>query len=293
MSEKTTLVAIVADSGLDRDRSDFMLTAFGDSEKIAHYWGEKAKTIVVTGPEQVTDMLLARTGRLFLRDKRIAIEHTRKAMKEQALREGKAIDGVAKFLTGLIEPIETYLDEQEHYVEIQAKKKAEADRIEAERLAAEEAAKQAEAALAEQVRIKAENDKLRAEAEKNRAKLVAEQEARAKVERDAAAAKAKAEAEKNRAAREAAQAKAKAEAEASLAKAKAEKVLADAKAKAIRVSVAAKAKTDEEHRRELAKLEEVRLAAEKKTKEEHDRFARELANMIECPNCHHRFQRSQ
>jgi len=100
---------------------------------------------VVTKEDQTAEMDMARVGRLFLRDKRIAIEKARKELKEQALREGKAIDGIANVLKALIVPIEEYLGKQERFVEIQddikrqaliaeAEKKAEDERIEAERI---------------------------------------------------------------------------------------------------------------------------------------------------------------
>ena len=49
---------------------------------------------------------MAREGRLFLAQKRIDVEKARKALKEQSLRKGQAIDAIAKFLTSLIEPTE-------------------------------------------------------------------------------------------------------------------------------------------------------------------------------------------
>jgi len=53
---------------------------------------------------------------------RIEIEKTRKALKEQSLRKGQAIDSIAKYLTSLVSPIEEYLKQQEDFAEIQAAK---------------------------------------------------------------------------------------------------------------------------------------------------------------------------
>jgi hypothetical protein len=72
---------------------------------------------------------MAREGRLFLKEKRVFIEKTRKDLKEQSLREGKAIDGIANVLKALIEPIEKYLEQQEKFIEIQ-----EDNRIEEQKL---------------------------------------------------------------------------------------------------------------------------------------------------------------
>ena len=113
------LMKIVESSGLEKTKAAFVLEKFQDYFKIADEWEKKAKVLSVTSPQQVAEMKMAREGRLFLRAKRIDIEKARKELKEQSLREGKAIDGIANVLKALIEPIEEYLDRQERFVEIQ------------------------------------------------------------------------------------------------------------------------------------------------------------------------------
>ena len=113
------LFKIVESSGLEKTKAAFVLEKFQDYFKIADEWEKKAKVLSVTSPQQVAEMKMAREGRLFLRAKRIDIEKARKELKEQSLREGKAIDGIANVLKALIEPIEEYLDRQERFVEIQ------------------------------------------------------------------------------------------------------------------------------------------------------------------------------
>jgi hypothetical protein len=117
------LQVLVRESGLEQSKAQVLLERFQDYFQIAAEWEAKAKTIKVTDAKQQADMQMARVGRLFLREKRIAIENTRKELKEQSLREGKAIDGLANVLKAVIVPIEEYLDQQEHFVEIEAKKK--------------------------------------------------------------------------------------------------------------------------------------------------------------------------
>lgn len=201
------LQTIIANSGLQGHKAEGILIDFQSYFDIAAEWEAKAKTIIVTDCSQKDEMELARKGRLFLKDKRIAIEKRRKELKEDALREGQAIDGIAKVLKGLIEPIENYLEEQEKFVEIQqeaarrkakfeADQKAEAERLETEKKAAEE-----------QKRIREENELLRKEAaERDRAIAKERQEAEAKVR--SAEAKAKAEKEAARKALEDAERKA-------------------------------------------------------------------------------------
>ena len=126
------LQTIVQQSGLEKNKAEFILQQFQDYFKIAAEWEEKAKTIVVTDESQTTDMEMARVGRLFLRDKRLTIEKATKSLKEQCIRERKAIDGIANVLKALIVPTEEYLKEQEKFVELKEKREEEAKKIEEE-----------------------------------------------------------------------------------------------------------------------------------------------------------------
>jgi len=157
------LEIIVKESGLEAIKAKSIINNFQNYFDIAADWEIKAKTVVVTNENQLADMKMARVGRLFLREKRIAIENARKELKEQSLREGKAIDGIANILKALIIPIEEYLDKQEHFIEIKQEQKrlmlqAESDsKEEADRIAKEESDRK------EQERIRVENEKMRKE----------------------------------------------------------------------------------------------------------------------------------
>lgn len=262
------LQVIVAESGLETTKAQFVLEKFQSYFQIAAEWEAKAKTIVVTDESQTAEMQLARVGRLFLRDKRIKIEKARKELKEQALREGKAIDGIAKVLKNLIEPIESYLDKQEHFVEIKAAEKEEKERIERERKAEEERIAKEKAEAEERERIRIENERLKAEAAERERKAAEDKKAHEEL---LAAERAKAAAEKK-----AVEDKAKAEAE------KQEKLLAEQKAKADAERKAA----EEKALKEKQKIE-AKAAAEKKEKE---RLAEIIKNQIECPFCHRKFE---
>src|SRR5262249_42943564 len=73
--------------------------------------------IVVTDENDKRGMKLARDSRLALREIRVNAEKARKRLKEDSLRRGKAIDGIANVLKALIEPIEAHLLEQESFAE--------------------------------------------------------------------------------------------------------------------------------------------------------------------------------
>lgn len=91
----------------------------------AEAWKTKAETLVVTDVSQVREMKMAREARLALKDIRVNVEKTRKELKEDSLRKGKAIDGIANVIKYLIEPIESHLEQQERFAEVyEAKRKA-------------------------------------------------------------------------------------------------------------------------------------------------------------------------
>lgn len=280
------LEVIVKESQLEPSKAQYILENFKDYFEIAAEWEAKAKTLIVTRPDQVTEMQMARTGRLFLREKRIAVENSRKKLKEQSLREGKAIDGIANVLKALIVPIEEYLDAQERFVEIEQEKKDAALRAEIEKRMEEERIAKEKAEAEERERIRLENERLKKEAiEKER--QVAEE--RKQQETILATERAKAEAERKRQEDILAQERAKAEAERK--KAEAEKRALEETARKEREAQERKvaeerAKVDEAKRR-TAEAARKKLEAERKEKE---RLAEILKNQVECPVCHHKFQ---
>ena len=249
MEERNELAIIVRESGLEATKAQVMLDNFGDYFKVAAEWEARAKTIIVKDASQVVDMKMARTGRLFLREKRIAIEKTRKELKEQALREGKAIDGIANVLKALIVPIEEHLEQQEKFVEIKAAAEAEARRIEAEKKAEEERIAKEKAEAEERERIRLENIRLQKEAEERERAITAE---RAKVE-----------AERQRKEKELAEERARVERERQAEREKQERILAEQKKRA---------------EAERAKVEAEKAAVEAK-----------LKAMLTCPKCGHKF----
>ena len=220
---------VPADSGLELAAKTSLEIAFSGFFSEAAKWKAHAATI--------TDPKLARTGRLELKNIRVAAEKKRKELKEDSLRMGKAIDGANNILLALIVPIEKGLEDIEKQEERRIA--AELERLTAERLNAIEPyidpasprpnvgsltpeqfaamlsdakllfeTKAAAAAKAEQERI----EKEKAEAEE-RARIAAEN-IRLKAEADKREAELKAERAATEKARLEAEAKAKAEREA-------------------------------------------------------------------------------
>lgn len=117
------LQVIVEQSGLEQNKVQELLSHFGTDFNEARQVAEASKGIVVTSEDQIEQMAEARKARLSLQKIRVRVEHTRKELKEQALREGKAIDGAANIIKAIIVPIEEHLEKQEKFAEEMAIKR--------------------------------------------------------------------------------------------------------------------------------------------------------------------------
>lgn len=131
-TDNAELVTIAKESGLAETKVEGLLSRFGESFSSTKQALEDAKGITVTKEDDVAGMDKARTARLRLKNIRIATENTRKELKEQSLRESKAIDGMANIIKAMIIPAEEHLEKQEKFAENLAQERA--LRIEAERL---------------------------------------------------------------------------------------------------------------------------------------------------------------
>ena len=113
----TELSVVLQENPLETVKAKDLLSQFEDFFKQAKGWKENALKIIVTEESQVELMSQAREARKTLQDIRIATEKTRVRLKEQSLREGKAIDGMANIIKAVIIPLEEHLMEQEKFVE--------------------------------------------------------------------------------------------------------------------------------------------------------------------------------
>lgn len=120
------LLTLIENSKVELSTAQSLELAFKDAFTQAKEWEEKAKTIKVTDATQLKEMKLARESRLAIRPIRTGVDKKRKELKADALNYGRAVDACANYLTGLLEPIEEYLLEQEEFA-----KRIEAERTEA------------------------------------------------------------------------------------------------------------------------------------------------------------------
>jgi hypothetical protein len=131
-NQTNELVVTLKESGLQQNKVEMLLNSFGESFQQAKEIVNNSKDIVVTEETQTELMKQARTARLSLRKLRSDVENNRKTLKEQSLREGKAIDGIANIIKALVIPVEEHLEQQEKFAELRAaerKAKRLADRI--------------------------------------------------------------------------------------------------------------------------------------------------------------------
>jgi colicin import membrane protein len=279
---------IVNESGLSNTLADNLVHAFGPPFAEASAIVAESRQIHVTDATQLTEMKSARTARHKLREIRTAAEKQRKAMKEDSLRMGKAIDNVAKTIALLTEPEEARLEECEKF----------AERAEAARKASLKAAREqllrpfnidtgfydlgsmpeaTFANLLESTRI-AHEAKIAAAKKAEDERLAAEQarrdeEARIRAENE----RLRAEREAQEKAAQAERAKAEAERKAIEAKHAAERKAADDKARAEREAAEAKLRAEREAREKLEREQREREQAEAQRKAAEARAAKKAA----------------
>lgn len=119
IQEKNELLVIIDQSGVEQQTSQTLKEKFLPFFEQAERWKRKAEAIVVTDASQKHEMQIARQARLALREIRINADKTRKALKEDSLRYGRAVQGVYNVIEFLVKPIEDHLENQERFVEIQ------------------------------------------------------------------------------------------------------------------------------------------------------------------------------
>lgn len=122
---ETQIVLTVPDQELAPSIISSLCEGFQGFFAKAEEWRQKALSINVTSADQKGEMKMARLTRLELKGIRVEAEKTRKRLKEDSLRYGRAVDGVNNLLVAAIVPLENHLEAQEKYGE----------RLEAERIA--------------------------------------------------------------------------------------------------------------------------------------------------------------
>ncbi len=111
------LAKAAEDTGLGGNKAKELMDNFSVFFENATQLETLAMGITVTDEAQKGDIAKAREMRLKLKQIRVETEKKRKELKEQFIREGKAVDGVANIIKALIVPAEEHLEKQEKFVE--------------------------------------------------------------------------------------------------------------------------------------------------------------------------------
>lgn len=117
------IIEVIESSGVEDTTKATLKERFLPFFEQAEKWKAIAESLVVTDESQTREMKMAREGRLALRAIRVEANNTRKALKEDSIRYGKAVQGVYNVIEYLIKPIEDHLKEQEDFVKIQEEKR--------------------------------------------------------------------------------------------------------------------------------------------------------------------------
>jgi len=123
--EETPLALEVRKENLAEQEGIALTSAFMPFFQEARNLQAEAQKIVVTDIDQKDVIAKAREMRLKMKNIRTSAESARKTLKDESLRRGRAIDGMANIIKFLIVPIEEHLEAQEDFVDIQNRKKIE------------------------------------------------------------------------------------------------------------------------------------------------------------------------
>lgn len=118
----TEIIEVIQGSELEPQTANSIQDKLLPFFEQANEWKEKAEGLVVTDADQKDLMKQAREARLALKNIRVEANKTRKALKEDSLRYGRAVQGVYNVIEYMIAPIEKHLQEQEDFVKIQEEK---------------------------------------------------------------------------------------------------------------------------------------------------------------------------
>lgn len=289
IAKQTQLELTIQSTGIESGIGNFIKNKFLPFFEQAESWKTKAESLVVTDVSQVREMKMAREARLALKEIRVNADKTRKELKEESLRYGKAVQGVYNVIEYLIAPIEKHLEDQEKYAEIQeAKRKAELNILRKNEIQPFVEFIPYElnlGELSEEVYLKTLNNakilfQAKIEAEKKAeaeriAKEKAEAEERERIRLENAKLKAEAEEREKQIAKE--RAKAEAERKAIEEKARKERELSDAKLKAER-------EENERIQKELNAKKAQEEKIKRQQEEEESRKKQELINAQKAPD---------
>jgi len=118
--QENQLVVLVEQSGLEKTKGQLLLDKFSGYFNDAAEYERKLDALATKGSPEKADIQAAGAFRKAMKARRVEVENTRKALKEESLREGQTIDAIAKVLKNLIEPLEEKAESIEKFHERKA-----------------------------------------------------------------------------------------------------------------------------------------------------------------------------
>ncbi len=104
---------------------DFIVTElakFNIADATIAQWKEEYGKLTITGVEDKTGYEILNTARTFVKKKRIEVEKVGKEMRSNAIKFQKAVIEEEKRIIGLIDPLETYLEEEKAKIDNEKKR---------------------------------------------------------------------------------------------------------------------------------------------------------------------------
>ena len=146
------------------DMASAAMQKFTPTDTAIAEMSERYLPLQISGIDDAEGLKAVHSARLVVKGHRVQVEKVRKGLKADSLAYGRRVDGEAKRITALLEPIERHLSDQENAVVAEKERIKNAARLKAE-AEAKAAADKEEARLkaiqeAEDVRLIAEADRL-------------------------------------------------------------------------------------------------------------------------------------
>lgn len=123
--KKYEITALVAQSGVEAETAVRLQDRFKPFVDQINEWCDKAMALVVTDETQLDKIKEAIVASKALSSVLGDVEKTRKKLKENSLREGQAIDKIARTIRELVEPIKAHIDQQKDFIKLQDLKRRE------------------------------------------------------------------------------------------------------------------------------------------------------------------------
>lgn len=97
--------------------SDRRLIEYSPADATIAKWSEDFLLLKIADLNDMTALRAVHDARMIVKNARVDVEKTRKALKQESLDWGRMIDAEAKRITALLEPIERHLTDEEGRVE--------------------------------------------------------------------------------------------------------------------------------------------------------------------------------